>query len=349
VVVETVSIILSNQVSEELNLFVQIPDSQDLAKVQKAKKIKLGGEFTKGLGAGNDPERGRAATVLSESEIKEALAHTEMLFIVAGMGGGTGTGGAPVVAKIAKDLGILTVAVVTTPFKYEQEKRAEQAAAGIAKLMQSVDSLIEIDNEKIFEIFPENAQFNEGFNAVNEVIANAVRGVSNVILNPATMNVDFADVQAAMSQKGMAIMCIGKASGPNRAAAAVDDALGNPFFNRAEVKNAKGLLVNICGPSGMEMQEINEIMTHAQKISQQGVEAIPGLTIDESFGDEISVTIIATGLRKFNQKLIDEFSTSYIRPVRDLPPSNTKENQGFIDPDKLKRIDILEVIRSIEN
>jgi cell division protein FtsZ len=163
------------------------------------------------------------------------------------------------------------------------------------------------------------------------------------------MNVDFADVQAAMSQKGMAIMCIGKASGPNRAAAAVDDALGNPFFNRAEVKNAKGLLVNICGPSGMEMQEINEIMTHAQKISQQGVEAIPGLTIDESFGDEISVTIIATGLRKFNQKLIDEFSTSYIRPVRDLPPSNTKENQGFIDPDKLKRIDILEVIRSIEN
>ena len=281
-------------------------DSQDLAKVQKAKKIKLGKDFTKGLGAGNDPERGRAA----------------------------------------KELGILTVAVVTTPFKYEQEKRAEQAAAGIAKLMQSVDSLIEIDNEKIFEIFPENAQFNQGFNAVNEVIANAVRGVSNVILNPATMNVDFADVQAAMSQKGMAIMCIGKASGPNRAAAAVNDALGNPFFNRAEVKNAKGLLVNICGPSGMEMQEINEIMTHAQKISQQGVEAIPGLTIDESFGDEISVIIIATGLRRFN---LDEFSTSYIRPVRDLPPLNTQENQGYVDPDKLKRIDILEIIRSIEN
>ena len=321
-------------------------DSQDLAKVQKAKKIKLGKDFTKGLGAGNDPERGRAATELSKSEIKEALEHTEMLFIVAGMGGGTGTGGAPVVAKIAKDLGILTVAIVTTPFKYEQEKRAEQAASGIAKLMQSVDSLIEIDNEKIFEIFPENAQFNQGFNAVNEVIANAVRGVSNVILNPATMNVDFADVQAAMSQKGMAIMCIGKASGPNRAAAAVNDALGNPFFNRAEVKNAKGLLVNICGPSGMEMQEINEIMTHAQKISQQGVEAIPGLTIDESFGDEISVIIIATGLRRFN---LDEFSTSYIRPVRDLPPLNSQENQGYVDPDKLKRIDIFEIIRSIEN
>jgi cell division protein FtsZ len=166
-------------------------DSQDLAKVQKAKKIKLGKDFTKGLGAGNDPERGRVATKESIPEIKEALEHTEMLFIVAGMGGGTGTGGAPVVAKIAKDLGILTVAIVTTPFKYEQEKRAEQAEAGIAKLMQSVDSLIEIDNEKIFEIFPENAQFKEGFNAVNEVIANAVRGVSNVILNPATMNVDF--------------------------------------------------------------------------------------------------------------------------------------------------------------
>lgn len=177
-------------------------DSQDLTKIHKAKKIKLGEEFTKGLGAGNDPERGRVATELSISEIRDALEHTEMLFIVAGMGGGTGTGGSPVIAKVAKELGILTVAVVTTPFKYEQEKRAEQARAGISKLMQNVDSCIEIDNEKIFEIFPANAQFNEGFNAVNEVITNAVRGVSNVILNPATMNVDFADVQAAMSQKG---------------------------------------------------------------------------------------------------------------------------------------------------
>ena len=323
-------------------------DSQDLTKIQNAKKIKLGEEFTKGLGAGNDPERGRTATELSKTEIQNSLEHTEMLFIVAGMGGGTGTGGAPVVAKIAKELGILTVAVVTTPFKYEQDKRAEQAQAGIAKLMQNVDSLIEIDNEKIFEIFPENTQFNEGFNAVNEVITNAVRGVSNVILNPATMNVDFADVQAAMSQKGMAIMCIGKASGPDRAIEAVANALNNPFFDRAEVKNAKGLLVNICGPSKMEMQEIKEIMTHAQQISQQGVEAIPGLTIDESFGEEISVTIIATGLRKFNLNL-DEFSNSYIRPVRDIASSRSIENNGYVDPEKLNRIDILEVIRGIEN
>ena len=320
-------------------------DSQDLTKIQKAKKIKLGEEFTKGLGAGNDPERGRVATELSISEIRDALEHTEMLFIVAGMGGGTGTGGSPVIAKVAKELGILTVAVVTTPFKYEQEKRAEQARAGISKLMQNVDSCIEIDNEKIFEIFPANAQFNEGFNAVNEVITNAVRGVSNVILNPATMNVDFADVQAAMSQKGMAIMCIGKAKGLNRAVEAVNNAINNPFFNKAEVKNAKGLLVNICGASGMEMQEINEIMKQAQSISQQGVEAIPGLTIDESFGDEIVITIIATGLRRFN---LDEFSDSYIRPVRDMNPAR-KELEGYVDPERLKLINIHDVIRGIED
>ena len=329
-----------------VNFICANTDTQDLSKIHSAKKIILGQELTKGLGAGNDPEKGRVATELSESEIKDALEHTEMLFIVAGMGGGTGTGGAPVVAKIAKDLGILTVAVVTTPFKYEQEKRAFQAKAGISKLMLSVDSVIEIDNEKIFEIFPANTHFNEGFNAVNEVIANAVRGVSNVILNPATMNVDFADVQAAMSQKGMAIMCIGKASGPNRAIDAVDNALGNPFFDRAEVKNAKGLLVNICGPSGMENQEINEIMKHAQKISQHGVEAIPGLTIDESFGDEISVTIIATGLRKFN---LDEFSETYIRPVRNISSINNIESEEYVNPEKLNRIDVLEVIRSLEN
>ena len=329
-----------------VDFIVANTDSQDLAKIQKAKKIKLGEELTKGLGAGNDPEKGRVATELSESEIKESLEHTEMLFIVAGMGGGTGTGGAPVIAKIAKDLGILTVAVVTTPFKYEQEKRAFQAKTGISKLMLSVDSVIEINNEKIFEIFPENTHFNEGFKAVNEVITNAVRGVSNVILNPATMNVDFADVQAAMSQKGMTIMCIGKASGPNRAIDAVDNALGNPFFDRAEVKNAKGLIVNICGPSGMENQEINEIMRHAQKISQQGVEAIPGLTIDESFGDEISVTIIATGLRKFNP---DEFPESYFRPIRSISSINNIESEEYVNPEKLNRIDVLEVIRSLEN
>ena len=177
-------------------------DSQDLSKIQKAKLIKLGNDQTRGLGAGNDPLQGKLAAELSLDEIEECLKNTEMVFITAGMGGGTGTGAAPVIAKLAKDMGILTIGVVTTPFKYEKQKRADQAEAGIQQLWNHVDSIIEINNEKIFETFPRNTPFKEGLNAVNNVLVNAVRAVTEVILNPATMNVDFADVEAAMSQGG---------------------------------------------------------------------------------------------------------------------------------------------------
>tara|TARA_B100001057_G_scaffold132505_2_gene131814 strand:+ start:31426 stop:32538 length:1113 start_codon:yes stop_codon:yes gene_type:complete len=324
-------------------------DSQDLTKTQKAKKIKLGESLTRGLGAGNDPQLGRQAAVESSAEIQEALKNTEMLFITAGMGGGTGTGGAPVIARIAKELGILTVAVVTTPFDTEGGLRAEQAGVGVANLTEQVDCLIEINNQKIFDIFPGDAKFIDGFNEVNEIIANAVRGVANVILNPATMNVDFADVKAAMSESGVAIMCIGKAKGLNRASNALTNALNNPFFDKAEIRNAKGLLVNICGSSDMKMEEINQILNEAKNIGLDGIQAIPGLTIDEAFEDEISVTIIATGLRRFNTKDFWDDDLGKLKPVKTFVPEIKHDNDGYINPMDLKKIDIQSVIRSIED
>lgn len=320
-------------------------DSQDLSKIQKAKIIKLGNEHTRGLGAGNNPEQGRIAAEISAAEIKESLSNCEMVFITVGMGGGTGTGAAPVIAKIAKDLGILTVGVVTTPFKYEERRRADQAEAGISKLVDHLDSLIEINNERIFETFPRNTPFKEGLNAVNNVLVNAVRAVTEVILNPATMNIDFADVEAALSKGGKAIMGYGKGNGENRAKQAVDDALNSPFFDKTEIKNAKGLIINICGSSEIGNDEVKEIMEYAGSIGVDGVEAIPGLTIDESSGEDIYVTIIATGLRRFD---LDGFQD---RVLRTVPPitSNKSMPDGYIDINAIDKIDIKETFRRLKH
>ena len=271
-----------------------------------------------------------------------------MLFLTAGMGGGTGTGGAPIIAKLARDMGILTVGVVTTPFKHEGAKRANQAKVGISDLIDNVDSLIEIDNEKIFQAFPEDSDLLEGFDAVDDVLTNALKSVTNVILtDTARMNIDFADVKAAMSHKGMAIMCYGTAAGPNRAAEAVNNALNNPFFDQADMRNAKGLIVNVCA-SSLEKEELLEIMNHAQNIGKDNIEAISGLMIDESYGDEISVTIIATGLRRFN---LDEFRPSYI-PTPSMSPLNGNANSnsdGYINLNNLKKIDIKETLRRLKD
>ena len=213
-----------------VNFICANTDAQDLSKIHNVKKIILGQELTQGLGAGNDPEKGKAATEQSINEIRKHLENTEMLFITAGMGGGTGTGGAPIVAKLAKEMDILTVGVVTTPFKHEGAKEPINKT-GISALLDNVDSLIEIDNEKIFQIFPENTDLLEGFDAVDNVLTNALKSVTNVILSDtARMNIDFADVKAAMSHKGMAIMCYGTATGTNRATDAVNNALVTHFL-----------------------------------------------------------------------------------------------------------------------
>ncbi|MBL6819646.1 MAG: cell division protein FtsZ [SAR86 cluster bacterium] len=318
-------------------------DSQALSMVNNAKTIKLGNNLTKGLGAGNNPEIGKQATELSREDIIDHLSNTEMLFIAAGMGGGTGTGGAPVIAKIAKELNILTVAVVTTPFKTEGEKRANQAKLGISSLIESVDSLIEVDNERVFDIFPPETPIEKAFNEVNDVLMNAVKGVANIVLKPSKINVDFADVLSVMSQQGMALMGYGSASGNERASKAISKALNNPFFDRKEVKNAKGLLVNVCASSSITQKELKDILEEASSIGQDGVEAIPGLTIDESFGDSISVIIIATGLRRFN---LGDFQ----RPKVFSTTSNMENIKSeYIDLDLINKADLKATLGRLKN
>ncbi|GIR02682.1 cell division protein FtsZ [Bacteroidota bacterium] len=318
-------------------------DAQALSMVQNAKTLKLGKDITKGLGAGNNPEAGRVATEVCREEISDLLKNTQMLFVTAGMGGGTGTGGAPVIAKIAKELGILVVGVVTTPFKTEGEKRHNQAKSGISKLMEHVDSLIEIDNEKIFEVFPPDTPIEKAFTAVNDVLVNAVRGVANIVLKPSKINVDFADVSAVMSQKGMALMGYGSASGENRSSEAIFKALNNPFFDSNEVRNAKGLLVNVCASSSITQVELKEILQEAQKVSQDGVDAIPGLTIDESFEDKLSVIIIATGLRRYD--------INDIQNPRIISTNNLIENveNPYVDIELINKINIQDALRRFPN
>ena len=318
-------------------------DAQALSMVQNAKTLKLGKDITKGLGAGNNPEAGRVATEVCREEISDLLKNTQMLFVTAGMGGGTGTGGAPVIAKIAKELGILVVGVVTTPFKTEGEKRYNQAKSGISKLMEHVDSLIEIDNEKIFEVFPPDTPIEKAFTAVNDVLVNAVRGVANIVLKPSKINVDFADVSAVMSQKGMALMGYGSASGENRSSEAIFKALNNPFFDSNEVRNAKGLLVNVCASSSITQVELKEILQEAQKVSQDGVDAIPGLTIDESFEDKLSVIIIATGLRRYD--------INDIQNPRIISTNNLIENveNPYVDIELINKINIQDALRRFPN
>ena len=318
-------------------------DAQALSMVQNAKTLKLGKDITKGLGAGNNPEAGRVATEVCREEISDLLKNTQMLFVTAGMGGGTGTGGAPVIAKIAKELGILVVGVVTTPFKTEGEKRHNQAKSGISKLMEHVDSLIEIDNEKIFEVFPPDTPIEKAFTAVNDVLVNAVRGVANIVLKPSKINVDFADVSAVMSQKGMALMGYGSASGENRSSEAIFKALNNPFFDSNEVRNAKGLLVNVCASSSITQVELKEILQEAQKVSQDGVDAIPGLTIDESFEDKLSVIIIATGLRRYD---INDIQNPRIISTKNL--IEDVENP-YVDIELINKINIQDALRRFPN
>ena len=270
-------------------------DAQALKRNQAKIQLQLGNGVTKGLGAGANPDVGREAALEDRERIAEMIDGADMLFITAGMGGGTGTGAAPVVAEVAKELGILTVAVVTKPFLFEG-RRVRAANAGIEALSKHVDSLIIIPNEKLMQVLGEDVSMLDAFKAANNVLHGAVGGIAEVINCPGLVNVDFADVRTVMSEMGMAMMGSAQASGENRARIAAEQAVASPLLEDVNLAGARGVLVNITASSTVKMREIHEVMNTIKSFTAEEATVIVGQVLDDTMEDALRVTMVATGL-----------------------------------------------------
>ena len=271
-------------------------DRDHLEKCVPTSQLQMGAEITRGLGAGSDPARGREAAEEDRERIREMLEGTDLLFITSGMGGGTGTGAAPVVAEIAKELGILTVAVVTKPFAYEGKKRLHVAMKGVEDLRQHVDSLILIPNEKLRLVLGGKATVQQGFKAANDVLQNAVQGISDLITCPGQVNVDFADVRTVMTNRGMAMMGLGFATGEDRAQRAVEMALSSPLLDDLELSGARGILVNISCDDSLTLDEHQYINEKICEIASDEADMKCGTSFNPNLNGELRVTVVATGL-----------------------------------------------------
>lgn len=269
-------------------------DNQALARNKAEIKIQIGEKVTRGLGCGADPSVGEKAAEESRDEIAEAIANTDMLFITAGMGGGTGTGAAPVVAQIARDLGILTVAVVTSPFTFEGAKRAANAERGIRELQKSVDSLIIVSNDKLLDVVDDNTSFEEAFNMADQVLKFGVAGISDLVAIPGLINLDLADVTRVMKDAGVCHMGIGRASGEDRASVAIKQAINSPLLDTT-IDGATGVILNFTGGRGMRLSEIDTASSIVRQAAAPEAEIIVGAVVDDSLEDELMITVIASG------------------------------------------------------
>ena len=283
-------------------------DLQSLKKSQANNIVQIGLHLTKGLGSGARPDSGKQAAIEDKEKLKDAIKDADMLFITAGMGGGTGTGAAPVIAEIAKELGILTVAVVTKPFSFEG-KRNQIAEEGLKELRNYVDSLIVIPNEKLMNVLGADVTFINAFSAANEVLYNSVSGISDIINHTGLINVDFSDVKTVMAEMGSAIIGSGVFEGDNRAVKAAQLAINSPLLENIELKNAKGILVNISASSSFKMKEYIDVMNEVKSITANDATVIVGNVIDDELENKIKVTIVATGL-----------DDNYISEIKDQPP-----------------------------
>ncbi len=275
-------------------------DAQALKGNRAPVLLQLGSGITRGLGAGANPDIGREAALEDRDRIAELIQGADMLFITAGMGGGTGTGAAPVVAQIAKEMGILTVAVVSKPFSFEG-KRLKTAQAGMEALSQHVDSLIVIPNDKLMMVLGNDISMLDAFKAANDVLYGAVAGIAEVINCPGLVNVDFADVKTVMSEMGMAMMGSATASGVDRARMAAEQAVASPLLEEITLSGARGVLVNITASSGMKMREVHEVMNTIKELTAEDATVIVGTVIDEAMQDTLRVTLVATGLGSVTQ------------------------------------------------
>ena len=293
-------------------------DAQALGVSNAPIKIQIGTQITKGLGAGANPEIGKQAALESRDEIRPYLEGADMIFITAGMGGGTGTGAAPVIAEIARECSILTIAVVTKPFQFEGKKRNAQAEEGIAQLRDCVDTLIVVPNQRLLSLGGRNLSLLEAFKKADDILYQAVKGISDLILVPGLINLDFADVRSVMSNMGMAIMGTGVASGENRAVEAAQRAISSPLLEDNTIQGAHGILLNITGGHDMSLYEVNEASSLIQEEADDDANIIFGTVIDPSMHDEIRITVIATGFDDLMKKKETLGNVTHLGGFRDL-------------------------------
>lgn len=293
---------IANQI-EGVDFVCANTDAQALNDLGAKTLLTMGNSVTKGLGAGANPAIGRQAALEDRDEIAEILAGADMVFITAGMGGGTGTGAAPIFAEVARELGILTVAVVTKPFPFEGKKRLKIAEEGILELSEHVDSLITIPNEKLLDVLGKSASLLEAFKAANDVLLGAVKGIADLIMRPGMINVDFADVRTVMSEMGMAMMGTGYASGEGRAREAAEAAIRSPLLEDVNLDGARGILVNITASENLSLGEFTEVGEIIEEFASDDATVVVGTVIDPTMGDEIRVTVVATGLGELRAAL----------------------------------------------
>lgn len=311
-------------------------DAQALRASLSSIKIQLGAEVTKGLGAGSDPAVGEKAARESDELLRGTLSGADMVFITAGLGGGTGTGGAPVIASIAKESGALTVAVVTKPFQFEGKRRDRQAEHGIEELRKIVDTLIVIPNQRLLSMGGRNMSLIEAFKKADDILYHAVKGISDLILVPGLINLDFADVRSIMSEMGLALMGTGIARGENRAIEAAQRAISSPLLEDNSIQGARGVLLNITGGPDMSLYEINEASSLVQAEAHEDANIIFGTVVDETMGDEVRITVIATGFDENEKRKQDTPVGPKVYRKEDLSTpafmrkGKTAENQNVI-------------------
>ncbi len=318
-------------------------DAQALASTEVRTALQLGSNVTRGLGAGANPERGYEAAMEDRDRIAEAIEGADMVFITAGMGGGTGTGAAPVVAEVAKELGILTVAVVTKPFAFEGRKRMQIAEAGIKALTEHVDSLITIPNEKLVSVLGKGVSLMDAFKAANDVLLNAVQGIAELITKPGLINVDFADVRTVMAEMGVAMMGTGRASGEDRAREAAELAIRSPLLEDVNLSGARGLLVNITAGMDMSLGEFDEVGSTIREFARDDATVVVGTVLDPDMVEEIRVTVVATGLGKDEPASEPAPRPVELQPVR--VANGDVEPEAALPKDDLTDLDVPTAVR----